>query len=346
MWVMVTGYGGSGKDTIADYVRYSRGTDKMAFADPLREFCTVLDVYFPQLEMTYNQVVAEMGYESAKQCQCVRDHLVRVGHGARTALWQSIWIDCLEKKASQRPGGGTSLPLVIPDGRYNNEVETGRKRGNSVCIRVRRKGCKAKHDTEKKSIKEIVPDFVVRNDGTKGELYEKVDAILNAFKRDPIRIYVAGSSVDRVPVRVVQRTLIEHGFVITHDWTSCEAVDPAGPETPEERGARWARYGEHDLKGVMDAEYVVLVFTDPDYAYRGTCTELGIALGSNKKIIALHVTTDSVFVGGGGGGGGGQSGDSKAYLRNPFMWIPQVRHFYCTTKTLEDTVQTLPFFFV
>jgi nucleoside 2-deoxyribosyltransferase len=396
-----------------------------------------LNVYFPELGKRYNEIVGEIGYEAAKKHGCVRQHLIDVGHSGRSVFWESVWIDRLLSKAEARNDGrGQDLPLAIPDGRYANEAETVKKLKNrrAFVVRVKRKGCKAKHETEKRSIGEIVPDVVLRNDGTKEELYEKLETTMQLRERavrscdefenqrealareksgvlralyslsapasletvdktrswdvrcdrydvrdlermeknnrpardgerakesDPDassgrkkRVYVAGGLVDKDCVRTVQRHLTERGECeITHDWTTVEppsagTVEIPGIETQEERRLRWRSYAAADSKGVKEADWVVLVFESPTYEYRGTCTELGIALGLNKKIAAVHVGARSVEetrdVRGGTYYGGSSEcllNEGDTYNRNPFLWLPQIAHFYCESPYPSDSFE-------
>lgn len=91
----LSGYAGSGKDEVAKILFEYGGYKKKAFADKLRFIANYLDVFMPEINMTYNQWLEKWGgYEQAKrQHPCIRKHLVRLGHGARETLWRSIWID-------------------------------------------------------------------------------------------------------------------------------------------------------------------------------------------------------------------------------------------------------------
>lgn len=91
----LSGFAGSGKDEVAKILVEACGYKKKAFADKLRNIATYLDVYMPEIGMTYNQWLEKCGsYEEAKRRHpCIRKHLVDLGHGARTILWESIWID-------------------------------------------------------------------------------------------------------------------------------------------------------------------------------------------------------------------------------------------------------------
>jgi dephospho-CoA kinase len=177
MWIFFTGYGKCGKDTSANYLVENYGYDKLAFADGVRAKAEEENRFLLEIDMTYKEIAALVGYENAKENQCVRDYLVEIGHGCREKYGKRVWIDMLDDIANARVPGGRSLPLTVPDCRYLNEELYGRERGKFVLIRIKRKECKAKHVTEKRSIKELNPDYIIRNDGTIEELLKKVELI-------------------------------------------------------------------------------------------------------------------------------------------------------------------------
>lgn len=87
------------------------------------------------------------------------------------------------------------------------------------------------------------------------------------------------------------------GAHVTRDWTKNDKInDPV------------IVAAEDDL-GVFIADVVILLMTDPDYAYRRTCTELGIALGARCRNIWIV----------------GPS--TTAAASNVFWHHPFVRHF-------------------
>lgn len=55
----------------------------------------------------------------------------------------------------------------------------------------------------------------------------------------------------------------------------------------------------NDIQGVIEADFIVIMITDPKYPYRGTFSELGAALASNhilkrqKPIFIIDPFTDS-----------------------------------------------------
>jgi hypothetical protein len=388
MWVFFTGFGGAGKDTAADYLRDEKKMDKMAFADGVRDHARRLNVYFPELGKRYNQIVEELGYETAKKHQCVRDHLVDIGEGCRTTFWESIWIDKLSKRASERPPcsagqhSGHDFPLVVPDCRYANEAEFGRKAkraakgGFCVVILISRPGCSAKHETEAKSIAEICPDAEILNDGTVADLYRKIDGVLQeaivtagctsnlesnreerraskmraySFVVDvdlvdawPIRfcperkkVYVAGAFDNKNVIRLIMQMLVKTCHcTITHDWTAPRAPieeTPGGSPLQQLQRIEWGKDGANDLKGVRDADFLVVIYDDLTYSYRGTCTELGAALGLGKPVIVLHLRDLTE----------GQD-QGATYLRNPFLWAKdeRIEHVYRSDQ-LANAVDAL-----
>lgn len=91
------------------------------------------------------------------------------------------------------------------------------------------------------------------------------------------QIYVAGKFFDRVQIRKYMDELECMGFIISHDWCTYES-------NSSNRRADMARL---DINGVKDADIVVILMTDPKYAYRGSFTELGTALALNKTVYII-----------------------------------------------------------
>jgi nucleoside 2-deoxyribosyltransferase len=87
-------------------------------------------------------------------------------------------------------------------------------------------------------------------------------------------IYVAGKWTDKDTIKKYMLELESMGHTITHDWTTFEF------ETKNTK----PQMAFADIEGVKKADMVVILMTDPEYAYRGSFTELGAALALNKKI--------------------------------------------------------------
>lgn len=91
------------------------------------------------------------------------------------------------------------------------------------------------------------------------------------------KVYLAGKWADKPLILEFMNQIKGLGFEITHDWTKNEKTtnDPS----------ELANFAKLDIDGVVNADIYIGVFTDPKYAYRGTFTELGAAIATNKKIL-------------------------------------------------------------
>lgn len=97
-----------------------------------------------------------------------------------------------------------------------------------------------------------------------------------------MRLYVAGSVLDRDRVRQIANILEGHGHTITFKWFDCTNDSPA------ERAVM-------DLKGVADAD-VLVVYMQYDRKYRGSWVEVGAALAYGKFVYFIgQANHDLVF---------------------------------------------------
>ena len=126
-----------------------------------------------------------------------------------------------------------------------------------------------------------------------------------------MNVYVAGAYCDKHTVQQVQAALIKTArCTITHDWTAATNTTALEDALSDERG-------------VNRAELVVLVFSVAEHAYRGTFTEMGMALGLGKMIVALCLVDGE-------------------YRHNPFLQLPQV-HRVQTLDELLSLVNAVPY---
>lgn len=106
----LSGYAQSGKDTVASILVREFGYERIAFADPIKEF-----VY--RVSPTIKSAVDEVGWEEAKTMQYTREMLQNVGIAARDIIHPNIWIDLALAKAKHEHR------VVITDVRFKNEAQ-------------------------------------------------------------------------------------------------------------------------------------------------------------------------------------------------------------------------------
>jgi nucleoside 2-deoxyribosyltransferase len=102
-----------------------------------------------------------------------------------------------------------------------------------------------------------------------------------------MKIYVAGKWTEPEKVNYIQQKCIELGHKITHDWTKFEPIKRLCDLTEEEEKKYDINCAILDIEAVQECDFVIAIMDDHEYAYRGTFTEIGCALGLNKKIIIM-----------------------------------------------------------
>ena len=87
-----------------------------------------------------------------------------------------------------------------------------------------------------------------------------------------MNIYLAGKWTDKEKLKICMNNIENIGHKITHDWTTFEA-DPNNSKRS---------MADHDIQGVITADAYISYMSDNEYAYRGTFTELGVALSIQR----------------------------------------------------------------
>lgn len=178
--VGIIGYAGVGKDTAAAYIANKYGYSQRAFADKLRETALLLGdtvivgrapwPYFWR-PITYTEAVTSMGYETAKRTYPeVRKYLVKMGHGLRRVLGDSLWLDQV-LGAKEDP-----TKIVISDVRYQNEADAILAQGGFL-IYLERLGVGPANATEAATTPFHCAHATILNSGTKEDLYESIDRL-------------------------------------------------------------------------------------------------------------------------------------------------------------------------
>lgn len=137
-----------------------------------------------------------------------------------------------------------------------------------------------------------------------------------------MKFYIAGKFSDKKIVRECQSTLIDLGYEITYDWTSHD-------ETALKDVSQLGQFAARDIQGVLDADHLVALFYDETYDYRGTFTEIGIALGAKKKVTIFCPLSETAYC-----------------KTNPFFWSSQIRRVDSMASDYNLYKHCIPMFFV
>lgn len=104
------------------------------------------------------------------------------------------------------------------------------------------------------------------------------------------KLYVAGKWADRERLHGIIQDLRAAGYEITHDWTQVE-VEEGEQRTVEHQN----KCADLDISGVRSADLVIVDMQDKDYAYRGSWTEIGCALGIRIPVWIIGPASSNCF---------------------------------------------------
>jgi hypothetical protein len=133
MIIGLSGYAQSGKDTVAKYLVEHHGFERVAFADPIRDFLLEVDPILENgLHMT--TVVKDLGWELAKKQAEVRRLLQVAGVAARKHIDTDLWVIAAIRKMNE-----VGKQYVITDVRFQNEAVMIKQSGGHLW-RIERDG--------------------------------------------------------------------------------------------------------------------------------------------------------------------------------------------------------------
>jgi hypothetical protein len=173
----LTGYAGSGKDTLAaEIIRHHPEFRRVAFADKLRDLAMRLNPALPTQPLA--DTVGRLGWEDAKnRDDYVRQYLQRLGVACRDVLGEDVWVNAaLPPVTAFDPYFTYGGPdIVVTDVRFPNEAVAVKDRGGLV-IRIEREGVgPVNGHTSETAMDMWAADATVQNDGTEwdmlGQLY-------------------------------------------------------------------------------------------------------------------------------------------------------------------------------
>ena len=189
----ISGRKRAGKDTLASFLVEDHGFTRLAFADPLKAIIAELNPIV-RCEECYSEdyrlssLLAEGGWEHAKEAPEVRRLLQVHGGAVRKHIGENVWVDATISKAHYLLAEGK--PVVIPDVRYLNEAERIKALGGIV-VRINRPGTADGTDQTDLHISETALDdyefdYVVVNDSSTDYLRQIAKSFARVVGAAPI----------------------------------------------------------------------------------------------------------------------------------------------------------------
>lgn len=170
----ITGLAGSGKDTLADALVYDRGAEKYNFALPIKHALNAMFGW--TMEQWDDRIWKEtkIAWLGKSPRQCAQTLGTEWGRDlVHPDLWMLIAEDRYLKYRQDHSGG----PFIIPDVRFENEVDMIHRNGGIV-VKISRLGVNAvsAHVSEK-GIEEV--DYILANHGTVRQFLELSFGVLD-----------------------------------------------------------------------------------------------------------------------------------------------------------------------
>lgn len=184
MIIALSGYGGSGKDSVADVLVEHFGFKRYAWAETLRlaaeALNPIVDVDEYGATLRYNDVVGAVGYNVAKfQYPEVRALLQRLGtEVGRDLIHENVWVNATIGRIERECSPGDNV--VITDTRFLNEANAVKDPNSSrlfedaFVVRVNRPGVGPAGDHPSETSLDDYPfDMIINNEGGLDDL-EKI----------------------------------------------------------------------------------------------------------------------------------------------------------------------------
>lgn len=205
MLIGLSGYAGSGKDTVAQILA-RHGYRRRAFADKLKELARKLD---PLIQYNGANPYAELlpgewgrssssplsfildiyGPDEAKKIPAVRGFYQRLGEQVRKVLGENVWVDAVMAEIDQEAFRTYALgddgydwraiKVAFADCRYPNEAEAILQRGGQIW-RIERAGVGPANGHESETALDRWSfDRIISNNGPIAQLVPAIDLLLS-----------------------------------------------------------------------------------------------------------------------------------------------------------------------
>lgn len=187
----LTGKSGSGKDTLANFIKHKHGSVNFAFADPVKAICKTMFLFNDeQLYGSQKNVVdPRWGITPRLAFQIIGTNMMQFSiYGMMPELIHQVpvrqfWVKHLEERI--KPYKSTDTIVIVTDVRFQHEANLIRQYGGTI-IRIDRPSLNTNskmylHSSEK-DMDGILYDHVIINNGTLPELYHKGNQMLDKVR--------------------------------------------------------------------------------------------------------------------------------------------------------------------
>lgn len=174
----LTGFAGTGKDTVAAILASDYGYQARAMGTKIQEEVLRRNPEFlwDGKMYPYSELLKTLGYERMKrEVPGVRKFFTEIGHGYRLERGENVWLDHV--LPNHEVFGLREPRIVITDVRYKNEIDRIHRLGGTVW-RVHRAGYYAANTEEAASMALVVADVNVENNSTLDELKKRMKIIM------------------------------------------------------------------------------------------------------------------------------------------------------------------------
>lgn len=176
----------NGKDTMADYLCQKYKFIKLTFATPLKEACKLLFGFTEeQINGDKKEVIdTRWGVSPRTVLQFIGTDLFRKQMKTIIpGIEDNFWVICLKNNIEQILKNYPNARIVISDVRFPNEAKIIQQlKGQTVkIIRSSINNTSDQHASEKMT-DNIKCDFIIENNGTKDQFYEKIDKFVSDNK--------------------------------------------------------------------------------------------------------------------------------------------------------------------
>lgn len=177
MIIGIAGKKGSGKDTFGDYLCKNFGYIRYAFGDPVKEVCRILFGFNDQqLYGDKKEELTDWGITPRRAFQVIgtefgRKQLHKMMPEVNVQDGE-LWIEIFRRSCSATEN------IVLTDVRFENEAQAIRDKGGVIIMMDSAYAKEDEHESEKIDVRY---DYLLKNHGTKEELYENIVELISRF---------------------------------------------------------------------------------------------------------------------------------------------------------------------